>query len=330
MGFSGGIWTWPSLPGSWNPAISGQAATPADWNTYSAAGAQGLSTMICRDGQSTVTADIPFAGFRLKGVGNGVLATDAANMSQLVSGAGVYAIDTGTADNYAIAPTPAISAYVVGQAFRFKVIHANATTTPALAVSGLTAGTISYSDGSVIGIGALAANALVDVIVATATPTFHLQTRTPTLVATTQSPGDNSTKLATTAYVAAAITSPAPITNSLSGDVACNNTANYFDGPSVAQGTVGTWFVSGTVTVTDTAIATFFAKLWDGTTVIASCGTFLANAVGGVTMTLSGFITSPAGNLRISVKDSSATTGSILFNLSGNSKDSTITAIRIA
>jgi hypothetical protein len=121
-----------------------------------------------------------------------------------------------------------------------------------------------------------------------------------------------------------------PITNSLSGDVALNNTALYFDGPSVAQGTVGTWFVSGTVTVDDTGgAANFYAKLWDGTTVIASGAVQISAASQRRTISLSNFITSPAGNLRISCRDANGTTGVILFNQSGNSKDSTITAIRI-
>lgn len=121
-----------------------------------------------------------------------------------------------------------------------------------------------------------------------------------------------------------------PITNSLSGDVALSNTGTFFDGPSVAQGTAGSWFVSGTVTCTDSGgIAVFHVKLWDGTTVIAStdCTNRAANI--GATASLSGFLASPAGNLRISVEDSSATTGKILFNVSGSSKDSTITAVRI-
>jgi hypothetical protein len=121
-----------------------------------------------------------------------------------------------------------------------------------------------------------------------------------------------------------------PITASLSGDVALNNTANYFDGPTVAQGTSGTWFVSGQVTVVDAAGATNFqAKLWDGTTIINSA--YITNGGSYLTViSLSGYIVSPAGNLRISVKDSSAASGLIKFNQTGNSKDSTITAIRIA
>lgn len=121
------------------------------------------------------------------------------------------------------------------------------------------------------------------------------------------------------------------ITASLGADVLLNNVANYFDGPSVAQGTSGTWFVSGVVTVVDTAVAYVIdVKLWDGTTIIASAATSAENGGFFTTVTLSGVITSPVGNLRISVKDISATTGKILFNQSGNSKDSTLTAVRIA
>ena len=128
--------------------------------------------------------------------------------------------------------------------------------------------------------------------------------------------------------LSAALTS---ITNSLGGDVALNNTANYFDGPSVAQGASGTWFASGTVTVLDTAGSVDMdAKLWDGTTVIASARMRTVNANGAVAISLAGVIASPAGNIRISVKDGGSTNGQIKSGASGNSNDSTITAIRIA
>ena len=120
------------------------------------------------------------------------------------------------------------------------------------------------------------------------------------------------------------------ITNSLGADVALNNTGLYFNGPSVAQGTTGTWFFSGIVTLEDTGAAAIFdAKLTDGTTVIAS-GSALASAANNpVTITLSGYLASPVGNVTIQVKDRTNTTGQIRFNESGNSKDSTLSAFRI-
>lgn len=121
-----------------------------------------------------------------------------------------------------------------------------------------------------------------------------------------------------------------PITNSLASDVALNNGSNFFTGPTVAQGTAGTWFASGTVTLVDTAgTATFNVKLWDGTTVI-SATRVTSNSTGNVTASLSGYIASPAGNIRISVQDLTSTSGKIVYNDSGTSKDSTLTAIRIA
>lgn len=117
---------------------------------------------------------------------------------------------------------------------------------------------------------------------------------------------------------------------SLGADVVLNNTANYFDGPSIAQGATGTWLASGTVTLVDTGSAGgFFCKLWDGTTVVASArsDSAVANAIAAIA--LSGLFTSPAANIRISCRDAVAVTGKILFNNTGNSKDSTITAVRI-
>lgn len=141
---------------------------------------------------------------------------------------------------------------------------------------------------------------------------------------------DGTTITASSGVISAAAVSLSKITASLGADVALSNTANYFDGPSVAQGATGTWFVMGTVTTNDTIPAKINAKLWDGTTVIASASTTVAVGSSRVSLTLSGVIVSPAGNLKISVQDASSVNGKIEFNDSGNSKDSTITAIRIA
>lgn len=125
-------------------------------------------------------------------------------------------------------------------------------------------------------------------------------------------------------------TTLSPITNSIGSNVSLNNTGSFFDGPSVAQGTAGTWYASGTVTVANTGAAgDFIVKLWDGTTTIASA--YLNNSTTNkyTPVSLSGYITNPAGNLRISVRDQSGTSGLIAANVSGSGKDSTITAIRI-
>jgi hypothetical protein len=121
------------------------------------------------------------------------------------------------------------------------------------------------------------------------------------------------------------------LTNSLGADVLLNNTANYFDGPSVAQGSSGAWLATGTVTIQGGTVAVdaVFCKLWDGTTVVSSLRTDVPGANLVTNISLSGVLTSPAGNIRISCRDSSQASGLIRFNASGNSKDSTITVVRI-
>jgi hypothetical protein len=140
--------------------------------------------------------------------------------------------------------------------------------------------------------------------------------------------------LGTAAYTAATAYMPSgvQITNTLGADVAMNNAANYFDGPSVAQGSTGTWFASGTVTVAEGTVAGagVFCKLWDGTNVIASGAMYVQGASSDVgSLSLSGYRASPAGNIRISCRSPGSITGNILFNQTGNSKDSTITAFRV-
>lgn len=58
-----------------------------------------------------------------------------------------HATDTGSANAYAIAPSPAIPAYVTGQVFLLKPANAN-TGSSTLAVNGLTAITIKTRDGN--------------------------------------------------------------------------------------------------------------------------------------------------------------------------------------
>lgn len=119
--------------------------------------------------------------------------------------------------------------------------------------------------------------------------------------------------------------------NLLGADVNLNNTSNFFDGPSISQGSSGTWFVIGKATVRDTsAAASFLVKLWDGTTVVDSAVFNSAGANLYACCTLFGIITSPAGNLKVSVKDLTSTSGIMRVNASLEGRDSSIAAFRLA
>lgn len=76
--------------------------------------------------------------------GASLAATPALARSTLLSD---YVVDTGAANAYAIAPSPAISAYTTGQIFTFKAVNAN-TTTSTLNVNGLGTKTIKKNGGA--------------------------------------------------------------------------------------------------------------------------------------------------------------------------------------
>jgi hypothetical protein len=121
--------------------------------------------------------------------------------------------------------------------------------------------------------------------------------------------------------------------NAISSNVSLNNTSSYFDGPSMAQGSTGTWFASGTVTLQTAAGAGadfMRCKLWDGTTIIQSSATAAVAGNGNVSLSLSGILTSPAGNIKISCRDQSSTSGSMQSNVDGSSNTATsVWGIRI-
>lgn len=119
------------------------------------------------------------------------------------------------------------------------------------------------------------------------------------------------------------------LTNSLGADVAMTTPTTDFQGPSIPQGSTGTWVAHGKITFTSTAgNPDIWCKLWDGTTVIDSGRTSVAGVGVFTTMHLSGDISSPAGNIHFTCQ-SNGGGGVMKFNASGYSKDSTLTAERI-
>jgi hypothetical protein len=98
------------------------------------------------------------------------------------------------------------------------------------------------------------------------------------------------------------------LTNSISDTAVANG--SYTTGPTVAQGTNGTWFATGTISWLDTngTITNLVCKLWDGTTVIASTSADRTTSGGYNSLSLSGYLASPAGNIRISCQAANTTT----------------------
>jgi len=69
--------------------------------------ATGLSTCITKDGQTTVTANLPMAGFRHTGVGNGSARNDYAAIGQVQDGKTNWVAAGGTSDAITATYSPA-------------------------------------------------------------------------------------------------------------------------------------------------------------------------------------------------------------------------------
>lgn len=161
--------------------VSGTTIESAQVDANNADIATALTASIAKDGQTVPTANLPMGGFKHTGVAVASARTDYARADQVIGSVLDYAADTGTATAYAIAPSPGVSAYVVGQRFAFKATNANSGADPTLAVNSLTAGIIYWPNGASLIAGEIPASGQVVVQVATVTtgtPTFHLQSAT--------------------------------------------------------------------------------------------------------------------------------------------------------
>lgn len=141
-----------------NPVVTGTTIS-STWanNTLSDIANNGLSNCITKDGQQTVTANIPFNNNRLVTVGNGVAASDAATVGQIQSGSAVTLTGlSGTGDAITANSAPAITAYAVGQSFIYIPTSTNTVYNPTINISTVGAKTITQSNGNGLWSGALA------------------------------------------------------------------------------------------------------------------------------------------------------------------------------
>src|SRR3990172_3102642 len=117
-----------SAPGADFPAVASTLIESTKFNNVINDIATALSTTICKDGQTTITANIPLAGFKLTGVGAATARTDAATLASIQDGTGVYVATVGgTADVITLTPSPPITAYAAGQLFYWIASGANTT-----------------------------------------------------------------------------------------------------------------------------------------------------------------------------------------------------------
>ena len=125
--------------------------------------ATGLTESIARDGQTTITANLPMATYKHTGVGASNSRTDYADTASVQDSSFTYAADSGAANAYVITLAPAITAYAAGQEFCFKAANAN-TAGSTLNVNGLGVKTIVKNVNENLDAGDIQANAIVKVV----------------------------------------------------------------------------------------------------------------------------------------------------------------------
>lgn len=68
---------------SWNPAVNGVSATAVDWQSILNDLSAALTQSVSRDGQASMTGNLPMAGNKLTGLGAGVATGDSVRWEQL-------------------------------------------------------------------------------------------------------------------------------------------------------------------------------------------------------------------------------------------------------
>lgn len=140
-----------------NPVVTGTTISSTWANNTLSDIATGLTTAICKDGQTTPTANLPMGTFKHTGMGVGSAPTDSITLGQTQAQAFLWCSTSGgSANAQTLTPTPAITAYAAGQTFRFKAGFSNSGATT-FAISGLTT-IAAQSSGSACTGGELVAN----------------------------------------------------------------------------------------------------------------------------------------------------------------------------
>lgn len=118
--------------------------------------ALGLSQCITKDGQTTVTANLPMAGFKHTNVGAATTSTQYARADQVQNGSINWGVSGGTADAITVTYSIPLLSLIDGQICYFRATGANTVTNPTFSPDGLTARTIVKNGGSALAAGDIA------------------------------------------------------------------------------------------------------------------------------------------------------------------------------
>jgi len=144
------------------PVVANTVISATVFNALTSDLATGLSTAITKDGQTTITNNIPFGSNKITGLGSGTAAADAANLGQVQSTVAKLITVTGT-DTITGSMSPQLTAYAAGQLFYFVANAAN-TSAVTLNIDSLGAKNITRDGSSALAAGDINSGEVVVVI----------------------------------------------------------------------------------------------------------------------------------------------------------------------
>jgi hypothetical protein len=144
------------------PVVTNTVISSTAFNALTADLATGLTTALTKDGQTTPTANIPMGTFKFTGLGAGSSATDSANLSQVQSSTGSFLTAAGT-DTITASVSPSLSAYVVGQSFKFIAAATN-TGAVTINISALGAKSILKNGSTPLSAGELVSGSMYQIV----------------------------------------------------------------------------------------------------------------------------------------------------------------------
>ena len=109
-----------SAPAASFPAVTGTVIDSAKYNAVVNDIATGLTTAITKDGQTTVTANLPMATYRHTGVSDATALTDYASANQVVDNTLAYGgASAAWTDTYSVSLAISPGAYAAGNRYQF-------------------------------------------------------------------------------------------------------------------------------------------------------------------------------------------------------------------
>lgn len=162
MAFNGSGTYIPITPPDF-PAVAGTTIRATQYNNQVYDFAAALTGVVCKDGQTTPTANLPMGNFRHTGVGAATARTQYARAAEVQDGALTWLTSVAGADTITAVASAGMLAYAAGQTFEFAAAAAN-TGAVTLNINSIGAKDVKDSSGNALTAGELTTGRVVTAV----------------------------------------------------------------------------------------------------------------------------------------------------------------------